>query len=149
VRRKSLLGFLLAVAGVAAAFTLVVLPLFATGPPSGDLTGGNFPSTTKVNQPVTLSIGVDNTGSSTITQVCISASFTPNATPQTVLFQNIDLVHFTGNIACGGALSTGETINVKVTFVPTQLGPLQAKFQLVTGTTPLGSPLLGQITVTQ
>jgi len=140
---------LLVVAGaVMAGFILVVLPLFLTGPADGDLTGGNFPSTTKVNQPIELALGVDNTGPSTVTPVCISATFSPTATPQTVLFQNIDLVHFNGNIACGGALSSGETINIKVTFVPTQIGPLQFSFQLLNGTAPLGTPLTGQITVT-
>ena len=146
--RKSFLGMLIAAAAVAAGFVLIVLPLFLTGPEDGDLTGGNFPATTAINQPIALALGVDNTGSSAIPQICISATFNQSVQLKTVLFQNVDLITFTGNVACGGALSPGESTNVVVTFVPTQAGPLQASFRLLSKTATLGTPLTGEITVT-
>jgi len=141
--RPFILG-LVAVA-VLAGFFVVVAPLFnAGGAPMAEL-AGVIPSSASAARMVEIDVGLDNTGTTLLRQVCVKASLAGPIRADRVVFQGVDTVRFSGGKACGGALGAQETISVRVYLQPTAQGTADVTLTPVQGDAPLGGMLSGTI----
>jgi hypothetical protein len=112
---------------VVGGFAGVVLPLFTAssgGPPMAEV-AGLIPDSAPVNRSTDMEIALDNTGSSVIEPVCIKATFDRPVRVDHVVFQGLDRVPFRDGRACGGRLSSQETINIRLSIQPQSAGSVQ------------------------
>lgn len=144
---QALVAALAAVGATAAIFFAVVYPLVHnTGPRAAEL-AGSIPSSAVVNQTLTMDVSVDNTGDRLINPVCLAASFDRPVDVTSVTFQGLDTVTARNGRACGGQLSTQETISIKIRVVPRQAGSVHAQVVVAQQDTTIGRPLQGTISV--
>jgi hypothetical protein len=133
--------------GALAIFFAVVFPLVHnTGPLAAEVSG-TVPDTAVVNQVLAVDLSIDNTGDRLINPVCVSTSFDRAVELQSVTFQGLDTVKASNGRACGGLLSTQETISIKVVLVPRTTGSVHAVIRASQQDTNLGPPLEGTIRV--
>jgi len=140
------------VIGVAVAlligFVIVVAPLFNTsGRPAGEL-AGVLPTTAVAGRQLEIDIALDNTGVSVITQVCVAADVHGPLRPLSVVFQGLDHELFANGRACGGSLSGGETISLRLLFQALRPGSAQLALTPTEGSHPIGSTFSGSVRVT-
>lgn len=124
--RRLVVG-LVVVGLVVGGFAGVVLPLFTSsrgGPPMAEV-AGLIPDSAPLNRTTDMEIALDNTGSSVIDPVCIKATFDRPVRVDHVIFQGLDRVQFRDGRACGGRLSSQETINIRLSIQPAAAGPIR------------------------
>jgi hypothetical protein len=111
----------------AVAFASTILPLFLLQSGERAEIAGMESSSGVVGQATTIDLGIDNTGDSVISPICLSALFDLPVDVRSVNFQGLDTVPFKDGRACGGALSGQETISVIMTVVPRQAGTVHLR----------------------
>lgn len=143
-RLRIVLGLLL-LFGVA--FVLAILPLFITrGQLRAEIAGMETASAVR-DQPATIDLGIDNVGDRLISPLCLEASFNAPVEVRTVVFQGLDTLPFRDGRACGGALSGGEVISAKLTFVPHATGTIRLRLVAMQGSTAIGPVVTRDIEV--
>jgi hypothetical protein len=134
---------------VAIGFVAVVLPLLtsgASGPPSAEL-NGRIPARARVGEAVVLELAVDNTGNAQISPVCVAAQFDRPVSVLYGVFQGLDKVGFGDGRLCGGRLTTGETISVRIALSVATRGPTRVTLRPAQGPRAIGAPLAGTLVV--
>jgi hypothetical protein len=133
---------------VAAGFAAVVLPLFSSGGlPRAEIAGA-LPDSVRTGQTVRVDIAVNNTGDSSIYPVCVALTGNDGATLDSADFQGLDNVTATANKACGGRLTSQETISVTLVVTFSQRGNANLKLVPLQGATVIGPALSGTVAVT-
>jgi hypothetical protein len=123
---------------VAAGFVAVVLPLFSSGGlPRAEIAGA-LPDSVSSGQTVRIDIAVNNTGDTSIYPVCVALESGPGATLVSANFQGLDDVTATADKACGGSLTSQETISVTLRVTFAQRGSVTLKLVPLQGTTVIG-----------
>lgn len=131
-------------------FVTVVLPLLtsgAAGKPSAEV-AGLLPERIQANRPTVLEVAIDNTGQSEISPVCIAARFDRPVAVRYALFQGLDRVGYREGRLCGGRLTAGETISVRIALTVPRPGPLRIDLTPAQGSRRIGPGLAGTVTVT-
>ncbi len=129
------------------AFCAAILPLFLL---KGDIRAeiaGMQSSTAVAGQAATLDLGIDNVGDRLISPICLVATFDAPVDVRTVVFQGLDTVPFRDGRACGGALSGGEVISAKLTFVPHSAGTVRVRLVAAQGSREIGPVVTRDIEV--
>ena len=141
-------GVRLAAAGVAvaAAFTAVVLPLFAGGGAPMAEISGLLPETAVAGQPVRVDIAVDNVGDSIITSVCVALSG-DGVSLVSANFQGLDQVNASANRVCGGELTAQETISVTLVVTFAHHGSAAVSLVPHQGSAVIGPAFAGTVAV--
>jgi hypothetical protein len=129
-------------------FLAVVTPLFATSGPPMAILGGTLPTTATANQPLEIDLAIDNVGDPVINRVCVGAFVQGALTPKDVIFQNIDNEPFVNGEACGGELSSQESISIQVFFAAGSPGAAQMVLSPMDGKETIGQSLSGPVTIT-
>lgn len=139
----------LVVAGVVilGIFLAVITPLFATSGPPMAILGGTLPTTAVANHELEIDLAIDNTGDPVIGRVCVGALVQGPVTPKNVIFQNIDNEPFVGGRACGGALSSQESISIQVFFTTGSPGTAQLVLSPMDGSRTIGAALSGSVSI--
>lgn len=128
-------------------FLGVITPLFATsGLPEADL-GGTLPTQATANATLEIDLAIDNVGDPVLRPVCISALTAGPLTPSHVIFQGIDNEPFAHGSACGGALSSQESISVQIFLQAGAPGDARLTLAPMEGRRTVGAALSGRITV--
>jgi hypothetical protein len=146
-RQRLVLGTLFFALVIILIFATVVLPLLLNNGPLAAEVDGSLPQQATHNADLHVQLAIDNTGDRIIEPLCLDITATPGADVRSVTFLGVDTVPVTNGVACGGRLTTQETISVDVVIVPHQSGPLAVRFQVAEGGTPVSKPLSGTITV--
>jgi len=137
------------IGGIVAAggFAAVVLPLLTGGGQVRGEVAGRIPGSATVGRPLEVPVAIDNTSGSTISPVCVAATFDRRVEVTEARFQGLDIVPFRNGRACGGNLSGQETVSVVLVLVPLERGPVHVALAVAEGTRVIGPPLRGTITV--
>jgi len=120
------------------AFASTILPLFLLKGGERAEIAGMQSSSGVVGQTTTIDLGIDNTGDTVISPICLSALFDLPVDVKSVNFQGLDTVPFKDGRACGGALSGQETISVVMTIVPRQAGTAHVRLVASKGDKEIG-----------
>jgi hypothetical protein len=128
-------------------FLAVVTPLFATSGPPMAILGGTLPTTATANQSLEIDLAIDNVGDPVINRVCVGAFVQGALTPKDVIFQNIDNEPFVNGEACGGELSSQESISIQVFFTAGSAGKAQMVLSPMDGKQTIGASLSGPVTI--
>ena len=145
--QRVVLGSLFFALLIVAIFATVVLPLLLNNGPLAAEVDGSLPGQATRNTALHVQLAIDNTGDRVINPLCLQVSAGPGADVQSVTFLGVDNVPVRNGSACGGRLTTQETISVDVVIVPHQSGPLAVSFQVASGDQAVSRPLSGTITV--
>jgi len=120
------------------AFSAAVLPLFLTGGPLRAEIAGMESANAVRDQATTVDLGIDNVGDRLISPICVVATFSAPVDVRTVVFQGLDTIPVRDGRACGGALSGGEVISAKLTFVPRATGTIKLRLVAAQGSREIG-----------
>jgi len=131
----------------AVAFASTLLPLFLLSSTDRAEIAGVESASGVVGRPTTLAMGVDNTGDTVISPICVSALFDGPVQVQQVSFQGLDTVPFKDGRACGGALSGQETISVEMVVVPQAPGTVHVRLVATKGTKEIGPAVVRDLDV--
>lgn len=143
------------IAGLIAAVFIVgffaaVVPLLVSGGhnPRAELSG-QFPDRISLGERFVLPLALDNTSSSIIAPVCIEARLDPASGTRATeaIFQGLETVAFRDGRACGGSLSGGEVINVRLVLAPLRTGLVRLSLTPAQGTSAIGPALRGSLEV--
>jgi hypothetical protein len=128
-------------------FLAVITPLFATSGPKMAIIGGSLPTNATAGRQLEIDLAIDNVGDPIIGRVCIGAFVQGPLTPKRAIFQNIDTEPFVDGRACGGSLSSQESISVQLFFQAGSAGTVQLSLSPMDGTKTIGAPLSGSLSV--
>jgi len=128
-------------------FVGLILPLFrSSGVVRAEITG-ETPAVARVGEQTPLDLAIDNTGDALIRPICLLAHFDRAVEVASVVFQGLDRVGFRDGRACGGQLSGGEPINVRVVVVPRATGVVAITLAAGRGAQPIGPVVHRSMTV--
>src|ERR1700694_2919688 len=129
-------------------FFVIVAPLFNTSSaPQAELSGG-IPARGVVGHPLEIDLGLDNTGLSVISPICILVSVQGAALhPDYAIFQGIDRETVIGGKVCGGALNGQDSISVRMFMTPLAPGRASIALTPAKGGTAVGSAFTGSFPV--
>jgi hypothetical protein len=128
-------------------FLSVITPLFATSGPTMAIIGGSLPTTAIAHQQLEIDLAIDNVGDPIIGRLCVGALVQGPLTPRDAIFQNIDKEPFVDGRACGGSLSSQESISVQLFFAAGPAGTAQLVLSPMNGTRTIGAALTGSVSV--
>jgi hypothetical protein len=128
-------------------FLAVITPLFATSGPPMAVLGGSLPPSAISGKDLEIDVAIDNIGDPVINQVCVGALVQGNLTPKNVIFQNIDNEPFVNGTACGGMLSSQESISAQVFFSTGSPGTVQLVLSPMAGKQVIGAALSGSLSL--
>jgi hypothetical protein len=128
-------------------FLAVITPLFATSGTTMAILGGSLPSTATAHRQLEIDLAIDNVGDPIIGRVCVGALVQGPLTPREAIFQNIDREPFVDGRACGGSLSSQESISVQLFFDAGPAGTAQLVLSPMNGTRTIGAALTGSVSV--
>jgi hypothetical protein len=128
-------------------FLAVVTPLFATSGPKMAVLGGTLPTTATAHRQLEIDLAIDNVGDPVIGRICIGALVQGPLTPRRAIFQNIDSEPFVNGRACGGSLSSQESISVQLFFDVGPAGTAQLVLSPMDGPKTIGAGLSGSLSV--
>jgi hypothetical protein len=128
-------------------FLAVITPLFATSGTTMAIIGGSLPTTATAHRQLEIDLAIDNVGDPIIGRVCVGALVHGPLTPRDVIFQNIDKEPFVNGRACGGSLSSQESISVQLFFQAGTAGTAQLVLSPMDGTRTIGAALTGSVSV--
>jgi hypothetical protein len=132
-----------------AGFAGLILPLFRTsGVLHAEITG-ETPAAARLGEQTPLDLAIDNTGDALIRPICLLAHFDRPVEVVSVVFQGLDRVGFRDGRACGGQLSGGEPINVRVLLVPRATGVVAMTLVAGQGAQPIGPVVHRSMTVSR
>jgi hypothetical protein len=129
------------------AFALAILPLFITRGQLRAEIAGMQSSTAVRDRATTIDLGIDNVGDRLISPLCLMATFDAPVDVRNVVFQGLDTLPFRDGRACGGALSGGEEISAKLTFVPHATGTIKVRLVAAEGDREIGPVVTRDIEV--
>ena len=129
------------------AFGSTILPLFLLHGGDRAEIAGMQSSSGVLGQTTSIDLGIDNTGDTVISPICLSALFDMPVDVKTVSFQGLDVVPFKDGRACGGALSGQETISVVMTIVPRQAGTVHVRLVATKGDKEIGPAVVRELDV--
>jgi hypothetical protein len=128
-------------------FLAVITPLFATSGTTMAILGGSLPTTATAHRQLEIDLAIDNVGDPVIGRVCVGALVAGPLTPTDAIFQNIDKEPFVDGRACGGSLSSQESISVQLFFDAGATGTAQLVLSPMNGTRTIGAALTGSVSV--
>jgi hypothetical protein len=128
-------------------FLAVVTPLFATSGPKMAVLGGTLPTTARAHHQLEIDLAIDNVGDPVIGRICVGALVQGPLTPWRAIFQNIDNQPFINGTACGGSLSSQESISVQLFFDAGSAGTAQLVLSPMDGPRTIGAALSGSLSV--
>ena len=128
-------------------FLAVVTPLFATSGPTMAILGGTLPTTATAHRQLEIDLAIDNVGDPVIGRICVGALVAGPLTPRRAIFQNIDNEPFVNGRACGGSLSSQESISVQLFFDAGPAGTAQLVISPMDGSRTIGPALTGSVSV--
>ena len=128
-------------------FLAVITPLFATSGPPMAILGGTLPATAPANRPLEIDLAIDNVGDPVIGRICVGVLVQGPLIPKRAVFQNIDHEPFVGGSACGGSLSSQESISVQLFFDAGSAGTAQVVLSPMDGTRTIGAALSGSLSI--
>ena len=128
-------------------FLAVITPLFATSGTTMAILGGSLPTTATAHRQLEIDLAIDNVGDPVIGRVCVRALVAGPLTPRDAIFQNIDKEPFVDGRACGGSLSSQESISVQLFFETGPAGTAQLVLSPMNGTRTIGAALTGSVSV--
>jgi hypothetical protein len=128
-------------------FLAVITPLFATSGTTMAILGGTLPTAATAHRQLEIDLAIDNVGDPIIGRVCVGALVQGPLTPSHAIFQNIDKEPFVGGRACGGSLSSQESISVQLFFEAGAAGTAQLVLSPMNGTKTVGAALTGSVSV--
>ena len=128
-------------------FGAAVVPLFLTGGPLRAEIAGMESANAVRGQATTVDLGIDNVGDRLISPICLVATFNAAVDVRTVVFQGLDTIAFRDGRACGGALSGGEVISAKLTFVPRVTGTIKLRLVAANGSREIGPAVIRNVYV--
>lgn len=129
------------------AFFVIVAPLFrSSSAPTAEI-AGTLPTSAVAGKQFEIDVGVDNTGFSSISPICISAQVQGALRADYAVFQDVDRRVFAGGSACGGALNGQATISVRLFFTALSTGRAALTLTPSQNATALGTGLSGAIAV--
>jgi hypothetical protein len=128
-------------------FLAVITPLFATSGTTMAILGGSLPTTATANRQLEIDLAIDNVGDPIIGRVCVGALVDGPLTPRDAIFQNIDKEPFVDGRACGGSLSSQESISVQLFFDAGPAGTAQLVLSPMNGTRTIGAALSGPVSI--
>jgi hypothetical protein len=128
-------------------FLAVITPLFATSGPPMAILGGTLPTTAPADRPLEIDLEFDNVGDPVIGRICVGVLVQGPLTPRHAIFQNIDTEPFVDGKACGGSLSSQESISVQLFFDAGSAGTVQLVLSPMNGTRTIGAALSGSLSV--
>jgi hypothetical protein len=128
-------------------FLAVITPLFATSGTTMAILGGSLPTTATANRQLEIDLAIDNVGDPIIGRVCVSALVEGPLTPKNAIFQNIDKEPFVNGRACGGSLSSQESISVQLFFEAGSAGTAHLVLAPMNGVRTIGAALRGSVSV--
>lgn len=128
-------------------FLAVITPLFATSGTTMAILGGSLPTTATAHRQLEIDLAIDNVGDPIIGRVCIGALHQGPLVPKYAIFQNIDKEPFVDGRACGGSLSSQESISVQLFFVAGAAGTAQLVLSPMNGTRTIGAALTGSVSI--
>ena len=129
-------------------FFVIVAPLFNTSSaPRAELSGG-IPASGVVGHQLEIDLGLDNTGLSVISPICILVAVQGAALhPDYAIFQGIDREIVMGGKVCGGALNGQDSISIRMFVTPLAAGRASIALTPAKGGTAVGSAFTGTIAV--
>jgi hypothetical protein len=128
-------------------FFVIVAPLFNTsGAATAELSGG-MPAGGVVGHQLEIDLGLDNTGLSVISPICILVSVPGGLHPDYAIFQGVDRETVMGGKVCGGALNGQDSISIRMFVTPLAAGRASIALTPAKGGTAVGSAFTGTITV--
>ena len=130
-----------------AIFFAVVFPLLSNSGPLAAEVDGTLPDHAVVNQPLQIDLSIDNTGDRLINPVCVTVDADQPVQLQNVTFQGLESFNFQGNRACGGQLTTQETIWIKIRLIPLKTGALNLTLHATQGNEIISPANTGSIRV--
>ena len=128
-------------------FASTIAPLFLLKGGDRAEIAGMQSSSGVVGQTTTIDLGIDNTGDTVISPICLSALFDLPVDVKSVTFQGLDTVPFKDGRACGGALSGQETISVVMTITPRQAGTVHLRMVATKGDKEIGPAVVRELDV--
>jgi len=128
-------------------FLAVIAPLFATSGSPMAILGGSLPTTAPAGRQLEIDLAIDNVGDPVIGRICVGALVQGPLTPQHAIFQNIDTEPFVDGRACGGSLSSQESISVQLFFDAGPAGRAQLVLSPMDGTRTIGAALSGSLSI--
>jgi hypothetical protein len=128
-------------------FLAVIAPLFATAGSPMAILGGTLPTTALADRQLEIDLPIDNVGDPVIGRICIGVLVQGPLTPKRAIFQNIDTEPFVGGRACGGSLSSQESISVQLFFDVGSAGTAQLVVSPMDGTRTIGAALSGSLSI--
>jgi len=147
-RQQLIVGMSVSLAMMLAIFAGVVLPLLLNNGPVAAEIAGRLPATAVSGRDLNVEIAINNTGDRLLSPVCLAVSSAPAVRVKQVVFQGIDTVVPSNGVACGGRLTTQETISVEIRILPGPPGNLDITISPTNGGAPIGPSLRGTVTVT-
>ena len=143
------LRILVVVGALFGLFISVVGPLFTSSEVPVAEVDGSLPSTLPAGHAASLQLAVDNTGFAVVNPICITGDFKGAVTQFTVNFDGLDNVQATNGRACApGLLTAQETMPITLNFTTPPKGSLSVAVGISQGTTTVGTPLAGTISLT-
>jgi hypothetical protein len=119
-------------------FFAAVVPLLTSGggTPTAEI-NGTLPQQLTLGGQSTVSVAVDNTGDAIISTLCIRITADPagTVTPVSASFQGLETATFSGDRVCGGSLSGGEVISVRILLQGARTGSAKVSMVVENGTT--------------
>jgi hypothetical protein len=128
-------------------FLAVIAPLFATSGAPMAILGGTLPTTAPADRQLEIDLAIDNVGDPVIGTICVGALVQGPLTPTRAIFQNVDKEPFVGGRACGGSLSSQESISVQLFFDAGSAGTAQLVLSPMDGTRTIGAALSGPLSI--
>ena len=133
--------------GLLLVFFVIVAPLFNTsGAATAELSGG-VPARGVVDHQLEIDLGLDNTGFSLISPICILVSVQGTMHPDYAIFQGLDRETFVGDKVCGGALNGQDSISVRMFVTPLAAGQTSISLTPAKGSAAVGPAFTGSLTV--
>ena len=129
------------------AFASAILPMFLLRGGERAEIAGMQSSSGVVGQTTAIDLGIDNTGDTVISPICLSALFDLPVDVKSVSFQGLDTVPFKDGRACGGALSGQETISVVMTVIPRQAGTVHVRMVATKNAKEIGPAVVRELDV--
>lgn len=129
-------------------FLAVITPLFATSGTAMAVLGGTLPTTATAGHVLEVDLEADNVGDPVIGRVCVGARVQGPLTARNVIFQGIDNEPFVNGEACGGSLSSQESISIQIFLTAGAAGSAQLVLAPMDGAKTIGAALSGAVSVT-
>ena len=130
------------------AFIAIVGPLFTISGTTAAEIDGTLPSSLAAGHTDDVQLSIDNTGDTNIHPICVAFGSDPTLTLMSVTFQGIETINASDGVACGGALTSQETISIVLHIRPSQPGVHTISVEPRQGNAAVGKTYSASVNVT-